>query len=637
MLLQFRNLTRGAIATIILALVGVAMVAFLIPNGGLQLAPSQNVAEVGGRAISTADFGQEFEQTLRRARAQGATFTQAEAIEQGLHREVLERVIGREAVFAYTQKMSVSVSDLIVGEEIRNTPAFRSGLAGGFDRQAYAEILRREGFSEETFERRTRDSMSATMLMQALTVGVRAPSSFGALALTYEAETRTVSIAEAPASVAGAIPNPNQAQLQTLWEESQEQLRVPEFRALTLVYARPQDFAARINVPETRLREEFDARRAALTQPERRTYVRVSAQNEAQANDAATRLARGESADAVAAALGLQATRGENQARRDVPDRGVGEAVFAMQPGSARAVRGQLTPWAAVRLESVSAAVEPNFAALRDELRNAIAADEAADLLNAAIGAFEEARAAGATVVDAARQAGLPAVTIPSVEAGGRAQDGTEVEALAGNEQVLATAFETPEGEASDFMPVEDADVVVSVDRIIPSTVRPLNEVRADLTQLFIARERARRLREVGEEMVAAVEGGQTLAAAARAHRFNVVVSSRPITRQESSQIPARGLAGQIFAAHEGDAVSDMRADGGAVLVAVVEAITRPDPAAQPQVVEANRAQLEQVVGASLGEALQAEIIDRAAPRRNERLLEQAYRSAASADGEDTQ
>jgi hypothetical protein len=94
---------------------------------------------------------------------------------------------------------------------------------------------------------------------------------------------------------------------------------------------------------------------------------------------------------------------------------------------------------------------------------------------------------------------------------------------------LLRTAFQTPEGEASDFIPAGDADVIVAVDRITPSTVRPLAQVREQLAQAWIARERVRRMRELARDVEEAVRGGQTFANAARAHRFNVVVPSRSI------------------------------------------------------------------------------------------------------------
>jgi peptidyl-prolyl cis-trans isomerase D len=292
--------------------------------------------------------------------------------------------------------------------------------------------------------------------------------------------------------------------------------------------------------------------------------------------------------------------------------------------------------------------VNPNFADFRQQIHDAIAADEAAGLLDAAISGFEDARAGGASLIDAARQNGLPTVTIAATTENGLNQQAQPIEALAEHGEVLAAAFQTPEGEATDFIPAgEGVDVVAGVDRVIPSIVRPLAEVRVELTQAWIGRERARRLTELGAEIAASVRGGQTLAAAARANGARVVISSRPIDRAGARNIPAQGLAAQIFAARRGDAVSGLRADGGAALVAVVEEINRPDFSQQPQAVEAARVYAERpCVSEALqqgappfcglissgAEALQGEVIERANPRRNEQLLERVYRSSSAID-----
>ena len=625
MLLQIRNLTRGVIATIILVLVGAAMVAFLIPQGGLQFFPSQDLANVGPRAVRAPQLSRELQLTLRGMRAQGQNGTQAEAIEAGEHLRLLEGMIGRFALYNYADRIGVSASDEAVAQRIRDIPSVSNPITGTFDQSAYDAFLNQLGYTRPEFEADIRGDLTTDMLMEALVAGTRAPSSYGALLVSYEGETRVVSIAEAPASAVGQIPAPNEAQLQTFWEENQERLRIPEFRAVTLIYADPADFVARVDVPDDQLREEFEARSAALQRPERRTYVRLSAQNEQQANDAAQRLNRGESAESVAQALGLQVTRGENQSRSEVPDQRVAEAVFATSAGQARAVRGQLTPWAAVRVEAVTPASEADFASMREEIRQAIALDQAGELMNTAVTTFEDARASGAPVAAAARQAGLRVETIPAISASGRDEHGHAIEALADHDDLIEIAFETPEGEASDFLPQGNSDVIVAVDRITPSRVQPLEDVRQELTLAWIARERTRRLRELGEDMQNDVRSGQSFAAAARANGFRVVVPSQSIDRRAAGQIPARGLAAQIFGSREGDVVGDMRADGGAVLVAQVEAINRVDPSENPQAVEAGRMQMQQSLVQSMATTVQAEVVARANVRRNEALINRLF------------
>lgn len=625
MLLQIRNLTKGFFAMALLGLIAIAFALWGVNDffGGIG---RQAVATVGDQEITPPELTRELELTLRAQRQQeGGNMSQAEAIAEGMHLRLLESMIARRALVNYADKLNVSASDAQVAARIRQIPSVSNPLSGTFDQAAYDQFLAEYGYARSEFENEMRGDLSSEMVRQALTAGTRAPASFGALVVAYETEQRTISVAEAPMSLAGDIPAPTEAQIQAYYEDSREQLAVPEYRALTLVYARAADFAARVDVPEARLNEEFEARRASFTAVERRTFIRLAAANEQQARDAAARLDAGEAPQAVAQALSMQLTRSENQTREQVVEAPVAEAVFALSAGASRVVRTSLSPWAVVRLESVEAGEAPDLAAAREQLRREIQLDEAGELLNTAIGSFEEARAGGAAIAEAARAAGLAIVNTPPVDSHGHTQEDQEVPALAEHADIVATAFETPEGEASDFLPFGDADVLVAVDSVIPATTRPLEEVRDQLAATWLARERGRRMQELGEEVAAAVAGGQDFAAAARAQRMNVVVTSRPIDRRNASQLPAQRLAALLFSAREGDVVQDFRVDGGALIVARVEAITRTDPATQPQMLEQARLQIQQSLTQSLDQAVTAQAIANARVRRHERVIQQTF------------
>ena len=634
MLKQMRGFSRSWVARIFLLLLGVSM-SIVITQGRVDImrilgsfTGPHGVADVAGRDISPREVSRALDNVLNQQRAQGRTITQAEAIEQGVHRRILESLIEQHAVRAYAEKLGIHASLQQIAESIRQMPATHGGISGTFDRATYVQLLQRFQYSEPEFEDEQRGFIETDMFGRAVTDGVRAPSSFGKLALAFSSEQRVVSVAEAPMALAGNVPNPDAQQLQAFYEDSREQLRVPAFRAVTLVYARQEDFIARVNVPEAQLRQEFENRRAALNQPEKRTFVRIAAQTEQQARDAATRMARGEAPDAVARALSLQMVRSQDETRDHVADPLVAQAVFAMASGAPpRAVPAQLTPFVAIKLESITPAVTAVYEHERDAIREAIARDQASDLLNTAEQGFEEARAGGATVVDAARQHGLAVVVVPAVEEHGLTPQGQPAEAFVDQPELLRTAFATNEGEASDFTPAGDADVIVAVDRITPATVRPLAEVRAQLTQAWLNRERARRLQDIANTVSEEVAHGTSFAASIRAHHLVVRVTSQPIDRQNAQRLPAQQLGPAIFSAHPGDVVNAMMNDGSGLIVATVESIRHADPAQAREFVEQARQQAQQGLAASLFEAATAEAVRVGNARRNTQLLNETFRT----------
>ncbi len=631
MLAQLRALTRGWIARILLGVVALAMAITLFQGdfvrGVTGLFNPSGVADVGGQSITPRQFQREFDLFLRGQQRQGQTIARPDAIEAGLHLRLLDSMIQRRAMHHFAREAGVAVSDAQVAEALREIPAATDPITGRFNREAYFSFLNEVGYTPGEFETEMREDLAAGQLMQAATGGLRAPSSYGALILAFQSERRTVSVAEVTQARVGQIPAPTEPQVQAFYEDNAEAFKVPEFRALTIVLARPADFIARVSVPDERLREEFDRRSAALTQPERRTYVQLSSPDEAKARAAAQRLAAGEDPEAIARALGVTLLRQENKARNEVADSAVADAVFALAPGAApQSVRGALTPFAAIRLESVTAAQTPRFEELRDTLRQEIALDEAAALMDTAIEAFDEARGAGGSLADAARAQGLAALIVPAVSAEGRGPDGAPIEAAAAAPALIEAAFETQEGEATDFMPLgEGVDGLVQVDRVIAETTRPLAEVRDQVIAGWTARERGRLMREIGDEIVAAVRGGQSFAAAAAAARVPVAAASQTLDRQTASRIPDRQLAQLVFSGQNGDVNLGLRQGAQALLLVHIESIERADLAQNRAAAENLRQQAQEQLTQSLIEAIEADAVRAARPRRNETLINQLF------------
>lgn len=631
MLAQMRNLTRNWFARIFLIFIALAMAVTLFQGdfvSGLQgmFSPS-GPAEVAGRNVSDREVQREFNALLRRAQAQGQNIPRPQAIEAGLPARALEMIIQRRARQVYAERLGVHASNAQAAELIRSLPQVTNEMTGAFDPQAYESFLADIGYSPAEFEQEMRQSIAADQVVRAIVAGVRAPSSYGALLLAYRSERRTVSVAEIPASALGQIPAPTPAQLQTFYEDNRARFAVPEFRTATVVVARAADFAARAEVSEEAIREEFERRRAGLSTPERRTFVQIAAPDEAKARQAADRLSRGEDPQAIASSLGLQAVRQEDRAQADVADTSVRQAVFGLTAGApARAVRAQLSPWAAVRLESVTAGATPNLATVREELRNELALHQGGEAMNTALDAFESARDGGTPLADAARSAGLQVLTIEPITAEGRTRSGGPAEALLDMPDLIGTIFETPDGEATDFMPEgQGVDALVQVDQIIAATTRPFEEVRAVLVQQWSGRERARLLEEAAAQVATAVRGGTSFQDATRAANARIMARSQTLDRETGERMEDRQFFSLVFGGPAGQVSSAVRGDAGAVLLVHVERVERADASQNAETIERFRQQLSGSLQEGLAAASLAAAVEAANVRRNERRLQQLF------------
>lgn len=638
MLLQMRTFTRSIVAYLLLFILVIAFAIWGI-NDVFRGIGAQNLAEVNGTAILPNALTREFDRRIDLERRQGRQVTRGDAIRVGLHTRILESLIAQAALTAYADRIHIGASNAQVAARIRDLPPVQNPVTGSFDRNEYASFLRQLRYTEPEFEAQVRGELTGDMLVQSMTAGLRAPSSFAKLELVFNSETRTMSVAELPVAAAGAVAPPTDAQAQTFYQENQQLFQVPELRTFSIVYARPRDFAARVTVPEQAVRDEYQRRLPQLTTPEKRTFVRLTAQTEAQAQQAAQRLARGEASDAVAAALGLQVTRGADQSRDQVSDPRVAELVFTTNAGAPpRVGRGQLSPWVVVKVESVTPANTPTFESQREEIRTAIANDQAGELMTQAQRAFDDARAAGTPVAEAARTAGLTIETFTNIAQNGAGAEGVQRAELQAEPEILRTAFETNEGEASDFIPIGDTDMIVSVDHVSAATVRPLTEVRQQLNLFYVARETQRRLMERADAIQTAVAAGTPFAQAVAANHGTIVARSQAIDRRTAAEQLPRQFAGAVFGTAEGGVTSTMRPDGRAVLVAHIERVTRADPAQQAEAVEALRtSSTQQGVEAGYSEAVQRAILGSVRIRRNPELLNRLFPPEGDEDGDQQQ
>lgn len=639
MLAQLRVLTRGWVARIFLGAIALMMAITLFQGdflaGLTNMFAPQGVAQVGAVTITDRELQREFDLFLRSQQRQGHAVTRPDAIRAHLPERMLDSIIQRRAMHAYAAKLGVRASDAQAADAIRAIPAAQNTLTGRFDRQAYQSFLGEIGYTTGEFETEIKGDLAADTVMRALSAGLRAPTLYGELVLAFQSERRRVMLAQIPAARAGAIPTPTEAQLRDFYSDSAAAFRTPEYRAATIVFARGADFAARVNVTEERLRQEYEARRATLTTPEKRTYVQISAPDEAKARQAADRLNRGEAADAVARALGLQMVRGADKAQAEIPDPAVRQAVFAAAANApARAVTAQLSPWAVVKVESVTAGETPSFETERENIRTEIAGQEAAAQLDAAIQAFEEARSSGTAIAEAARAQNLAVVTIPAVDAQGRTPEGAPAEALVDSADLVRTIFASQEGEATDFAPVtQGVDALVQVDRVIPAGVKPFASVHDQLVSGWTARERTRLLREIATRVQTAVAHGQNFAAAARAEHAEVMAAAQTLDRATASRMPDQQTAQGIFDTAQGAVGTVVRPDGSALLLIHVEAIEHANPAQNAEAIERFRQQVQEQLGQSLVQAAQAQAVTAAHVRRNPQRLAQLF----PADDQQTQ
>lgn len=599
MLSELRKVTRGWVAMAIIGLLALAFAIWGI-NDVFKPIQSNEIAKGRGIEITQAEFNQAFDNELERIRAQAKRpVTKQEAVEANVHMRLIDRLVSERAFDRIAHSMSIGVSDAMLLKQLHATQAFHSPVTGAFDNTTYQGLLARNGFSRGAYEADLRAQMARAQLGQALIAGLRPPTSFGRIEVAFQTERRTISIAAVTPDRIPAPPAPTDAEIETFFKAQSNAFALPEYRAFTVIRAEPADFAARVEVPEAKITELFEFRKAQLVTPEKRSFVMLSgATDRATAEAAGKRLSSGEDPAAIARALNLQSVSFDKKARTEAPDARIGEAVFASAVGQTTAPVQGVT-WSVARVTEIVPGAAPNLEDLRPALHAEIAQEEAQTLMNDAVEKFDDIRASGADLEQAAAQAGLAVTKIPLIDTRGLDVTGRPENAVLDQGDLVRAAFTAGEGDPTDWTSTDaGGSYMVRIDSVRQAGPPPLAQIRDRVVYGWRMQKIGEGMRKVVEDIRAAVAGGASFADAARAQRVPVLTTSQSLDRRMAAQGgPSPQLMAAVFGSNEGSVVSAAGGPGGAVLyVAIVESIERPDPARDPQILEGVRQSLAPVL-----------------------------------------
>ncbi|HEX5380586.1 MAG TPA: rotamase, partial [Phenylobacterium sp.] len=205
---------------------------------------------------------------------------------------------------------------------------------------------------------------------------------------------------------------------------------------------------------------------------------------------------------------------------------------------------------------------------------------------------YDDAHAGGASLPEAAQKAGVQTVTVGPVSEQGADPQGQRAAGV--TQKLVQVAFGLPQGGESE---IEDEGAgesfAVRVEKIIPKALPPLADVKPRLTQVWMARETAKRLQVKADELTARVKKGESLeavAASVGAQVSHVAALDRQTAGQNKEL--SQDALGKAFNAKPGEAFSAENAKAFGLIVGKLEAIHAPNPAQIARIAEDSRPQM---------------------------------------------
>lgn len=584
-------LRKGTSSAIVMVLIGLLIISFAIWGIGdvFRMGGGNAIAVVGDTKITPQAFTQEYGTMLNRLQQQfGDQFSPSAAREQGLPRQVLQRMVNRELFDTKVREMGVSASDEQVRKFIAGTQAFQNSL-GEFDQGLYESALRYNNMTPAQFEAAARSDLAREQLLNTLSRNSPYPKALAARLFAYHGEERTIDVARLRASSISAITPPDETTLTAYYEANQQLFMAPEYRALTALVIRPDDFAVGIAVSEEEMRAYFEENQNTYGTPEKRALEQVVLADRESAEAAHKAIMDGADFTAVATEkTGLTAAdlvlgeRTQDELADELGD-AIAKAAFGLDEGSISAPLEGAFGWHLVKVTKVTPAVSQSFDEARADVEAKLKQEKAVDALYNATNRIEDALAAGSKIEDVAGEIGMKPIVIPAVDAQGRGTDGQRLDALPEINDFLTTAFAMEIGAEPVLREGgEDVYYLVRVDSVTPPAPRPFETVRDSVEKVWLANQRDAKAKEKADALAQALRDGQAMDKAASAD--TIIQTGLNVGRLQLPQTVAVSpeIREAAFGAAPGTTAVAPAADGDGYVVVLVKDARPGNPDSNP-------------------------------------------------------
>jgi peptidyl-prolyl cis-trans isomerase D len=578
MLQQLRKASKSPVATVI---IGVLVLAFAlwgvadIFRGGAD----NVVADVGGTTITDVEYDLQLKSQIRGLSQQTKTeLTMEQARAMGLDRNVLENAINRAALDERSRELGLVASQDTIINQFRDDPAFR-GVSGAFDPAIFQRALIDSGYTPSAFYEQAGEDVTRRQMITGMISGLAAPPGLTGLIYDITNEQRVIEYLVLSPEDAGQVPEPTAADLEAFHKaHGNDMFSAPEYRSFDYVTIRPDEVAKEIQISDDDLRMEYDSNKAQYEVAEQRDIEQIVFPDKASADAAAARIKTAADFDAVARERNLSAAdRKLGTFTASTIDARLKDAAFSAPEGGTTAPVQGAFGYVILHVAKVTPGQTKTFEEVKDQIRTNLMNQRAQAKMAEVANAFEDDRAAGDTIAEAAMKHGLIVRQIVAADRMGMTPEGGVAD-IPLVPDFLEQVFQIETGDESDlFMTMEGGAYAIKMNSITPPAVKPLEQVREQVREAFIADARAKLLQTKVATLADEARKTGSLAEAARALKRQPT-TSMPLRRGQADNVVSAALSNQIFGAPQGSIVTGQAASGGGQIIARVVNVTHPEP-----------------------------------------------------------
>ncbi|MBO6948383.1 MAG: SurA N-terminal domain-containing protein [Rhodospirillales bacterium] len=605
MLQAIRSKTASVVVKLLAGLLIISFAAWGIEDFIGSKASELTVAKVGDTEIDPQEFDYELSRETQRLRQVfGGQLTEEQINNLGIGNAVLQRMINDAALAEKATSMGLLVSDDQVTRAIHNDETFH-GFDGKFSRQRFNEVMRANGFPESVYIERVRADIALRQVLGAVDNAPAAPKRLTEILRGYRFEKRTADTLLIKESEQPDPGTPTEEQLKKVYEDQPQRFTAPEYRKITFVHLDPSMLMDGIEVTDEDLKAAYEAHAQDYIKPEQREVQMIVMTDEEKAKEAAKMLREGRDFVTVATEVAEMEEAAVNlgSVTREGLLPALSDAVFAADKDAIVGPVKSPLGWHILKAVAIDPGQTRTLEDVRDEVTKIVKRERAIDALYDLSARFEDQIGGGATLEEAGRSVGADPITIEAVDRDGVAPSGAKAAGLPDLASLLPVAFAAEEGIESELTEAGDKGFfMLRVDKVIKPALRPLADVRDDVTAAWKDIERTKAAENMAKNFADQINEGVQLSALAEKVPASIETVG-PVSRNETGKA-SKSLLAAMFRIDSGKA--GIARIGNDFKVVALRNVTAPAAAEDTKTM----AELDDLLDQDVGRDLSAQLIN---------------------------
>ena len=570
------------------------------------------LAKIGNRELNAQNYLFNFNREVNRISNQlERIVTTEEAINSGLHYQILDRSLVELSANAASDEIGLIASDDAIKKRILSTNAFKNAF-NQFDRNIFEQIIRQNGLTEDSFLVLERDSHVLSQLSKSVFKDINPPSALNDLLFRYQFERRNVDYIIISPDEISQEDEVDKNEIEIFYNKNINLYKTEETRDFSVISLNISTLSKLENVSDEEINIFYEDNKYNYYEPEKRSYYLIPYFS----NEDAIKALENYSSNGDIEKILIDRNLNINDVDQGLItfDDGISESVSETAfNASLNQLSGPTeSPFgpSLIYVNEIIPEKEIKIEEIKDQIIIDIKKDKAKDKVYSLYGEIEDLRAEGKTLEEIAEEKSLSIESFKNINDVGQRIDGSIIKNPS-LEELINLIFLNDVDE--DLEPYEDREGNLNffrIDNINYSQQIPLNEAMENIKLSILENKSIENVKTKSKEIFDRLKEYNNNLDFISDENDLAIATSGILSRTSSNEIFTGNALSEIFKTEKGSSFIVNAAIGNSIVIGKVSNIDLLEKTEERMeaINEINKSRLENDLIVSLAEEHQKEL-----------------------------